>query len=508
MTDEKKAAFAAPVEIVEISKACNFSKATDESSLKAKWFGFNDYIDDYENRIKLHYDWQIFSTDFNAVLYRILAELGFDYYSLNDAIYCAKPIQLDSGLIACYPTILDMWKGKTVQMKPGKWFKFFCPILTDKQVESCVAELKAINMVPEFDLIVSQEESAFLEAYITDYLPKRSPRLNNGGNYYLKRLDSSCMQGKWDSSNHPASVYASGDFWIAYTKEKVTGKIGSRVIYTKESSSNIYSVDDKASEILVNHLKENNIHYRSKFEGKRIKRIPYPRVEYGIYTPYIDGYCWLSKLDESFMVIESNNKDTGISCNETRGYTFEVRRRRCNCCDEMSICNHTALDSYHEIVCVCDPCLEKYYIYSEVQENYIAREDSYPNPCNPDDVVTRCWLVRNYYTQCRDGFWRLQSECVDVQGYIYPMDSDEIEEFDGYWYLKNDPKLIKLKKGKGMQKLETWGFKWLMNNGESRYKSPYLEYTCETVEVLRDNFQLNEFGIAERLPELPGLELV
>lgn len=494
-----------PVHIVEKSKELDFSKASDFISLKRKYENFYFWFDYNDSYVSQKYagdekgEYRVFSDVYESIINYI----GW----LHDALYRMKPYQTKGGLVSCYPTILDVWKGRRVEMKPGRFFKFVYPIATDKEVESLVAELKAINMVPEFDLVVSQEESAFLDAYTTEYLPKRSPRLNNGQGYYLKRLDSSCMQGKWAADKHPAAVYASGDFWIAYTKEKKTGKIGSRVIYTAESASNIYSVDDHATEILVKHLQENDISKYIKFEGKRIKRIPYPGVEYGIYTPYIDGYCYLSKLDDSFMVIEPDNKNTGICCNETKGYTYEGVRKTCAGCGERAVCDHVVLDSYHDEVRVCDSCFDE-YVFSAQLGGFIDQDNAYPNPLNPEDYVTSRWLRRNDYVQCQDDTWRLESEVVYVYNNgIYPFDSDEIEEFEGEWYLKNDPELIKLKRGKGIQKIETWGFKWLMNYRESRIASPYLEYTCEIQEVLRDNFQLNENGIAERLPELPGLEV-
>lgn len=496
-----------PAHIVEKSKELDFSKAIDCLDLRKRSENFYFWFDNNYSHVNAKY--QEDEKNDNYLMYNIFdCQLGYISW-LNDVLYRMKPYQTKEGLISCYPTILDVWKGRRVEMKPGRFFKFVYPIATDKEVESLVAELKSVNMVPEFDLIVSQEESAFLDAYTTEYLPKRSPRLNNGQGYYIKRLDCSCMQGKWAANNHPVAVYASGDFWIAYTKEKKTGKIGSRVIYTEESASNIYSVDDYATEILVKHLQENDISKYIKFEGKRIKRIPYPGVEYGIYTPYIDGYCYLSKLDDSFMVIEPDNKNTGICCNETKGYTYEVVRKTCACCGERAVCDHIVLDSYHDEVRVCNSCFEE-YVFSVQLGHYINKNDCYPNPNDPNDYVTSRWFRRNNYTQCEDSTWHLESECVYVYDKgIYHIDSDEIEEFEGEYYLKDDPELIKLKRGKGMQKIETWGFKWKHDWKYSSHKStPYLEYSCQIEERLRDNYELDENGIAQRLPELPGLEMM
>jgi hypothetical protein len=407
------------------------------------------------------------------------------------------------GQIEGFTSILELWKGKPVRMNPGKFIRKLVPYLTDSELESIVADLKRAHSPLDLELIVSNTRESFVDAYQSDYIPKRSPAFS-GFRYTLKRLDASCMRGDFDRGGiHPAAAYAGPDLVIVYAKEKGTGKIGARVVAypDKKTCSYIYTVDDKATQMLCDYLSKDG-YIQSGLKGARVSKIEH---DDGWLMPYIDNHGYCDDIGEYFKLGYGD-----IDCQNCSG-VIQDRLNLCFCdyCEE-----HYEEDSVTIINgdCLCEYCLGNFFTYSDLMDEYIPNGDAESN--GDGEIATPDWFSYNGYILDFQCIWQLESECVEYNGELYHKSSHYVTCFEGVFYHEDSPELIAAKEAKeeesdAYEAIKTESYDWYLMTETNVYGNlqaiPTMGHTITEERVLRQNYQLNAQGEPERIADFLDL---
>jgi hypothetical protein len=469
-----------------LQKSKEFAWPDCESKLYLHSTHFADYV--LDNGLFKHKESNFRFRDIESLL-------GVDMTNrLSD---CLSPYY-ESGMIEGYLTILDLYKAKPVKMKAGKYMRKLLPFLTDSQVESVVAELKAKFQPKEYELIIGDTELDFHNVYMTPHTPKRSPYFKANG-YRLNRLDSSCMRAEYFDNweKHPASVYGHGDLAIAYAIEKTERTIGARVVLypAKLSCQAIYTCDDTAQALIDSYLSANGYKERG-IDGARVSKIPC-KAEGGFLMPYIDNGEYCEDLGDSFLLGSGR-----IRCTSTCGYIETVESFYCDDCGD-------DCESTTEIngACVCQYCRSENYTYSELMDEYIPNDNADSNGYG--EVATSDWFSSNGYVLDHEGIWQVESDCVEFEGEYYHESSYYVTSFDGKYYHVDSDELKQAQEEK--EKLDaayqvkvTHAFGWhtkQVSNGYRMESTPVMGQYQTKERTLRDNYQLDANGNPERLPE-------
>jgi hypothetical protein len=420
---------------------------------------------------------------------------GFTYGEMHYLFNRYTQAKWIDGQIEGFTSILELWKGRPVRMNPGKFIRKLLPYLSDSELESIVSDLKRSHSPLEFDLIVSNTQESFVEAYETYHCPKRSPAFI-GFPYKLKRLDSSCMRGDAGTSIHPAAAYAGPDLVIVYAKEKLSGKIGARVVAypDKKTCSFIYTVDDAATQLVCDYLMQEE-YKQTGLKGARVSKV---ECDDGWLMPYVDDHSFCDDIGEYFQLGWGD-----ICCQNVSGFIVNTEDQNyCDSCNEYTSDELTIVESGD---CVCSFCLEN-YVYSELMDEYIYAENSYRS--GNGDIATERYFDRNGYILDANGEYQIESECVEYEGEYYHESSPCVCSINGELYHEDSEELQAIleaekKAGAAYETVKTELFGWTLTQIEI-YKldmSPSFGLVVTEERVLRQNYQLDIYGNPERLPE-------
>jgi len=206
-----------------------------------------------------------------------------------------EPLKAEGAAISLIRTGSDRKRGRRTTMKPGKAFRLMFPTLSDKDVATITEAWIELNSPRDLTLHVAKSREAFAEAYGADRAPYRNPVTT----FTRKSIATSCMQhvfrtiheGSTCTTVSVGEAYASGDFAVAYLKDK-DGLIAGRVVYSDVEGETrhagpIYGACEQSLDMLQAHLDSLEVEYNVEaWAGLRFNLIGYDDDP---VVPYVDG---------------------------------------------------------------------------------------------------------------------------------------------------------------------------------------------------------------------------
>lgn len=255
--------------------------------------------------------------------------------------HCLHTSEVDPTQVAYYESVEKMLLRRETRTKPGRYLtKYFSGVLSAEQINQMAATHVAVNSPVKIKW--ANTEAEIIHA------------INHGPS-------ESCMtKGFHDEKNawyrghiHPAAVYATGDFTVAYiTDPRDESHITARCICNKSTkkAARIYGDQDKLSRALVVEGYEQRSYALS---GLRLRKIPDEKNSGRHIMSYVDkgtqsgggslniidaGEYWMTTTDAGFDTYEAYNHKGTIN------YV----------CDEEPVSNDDEDDNEHEYC--CDSC--------------------------------------------------------------------------------------------------------------------------------------------------------
>lgn len=276
-------------------------------------------------------------------VYRLITD--YKYLSNNqENLICRvhKPTvnEKEKDKIDFYRSGQDLARGRRTTIRAGRFFSMLFPDSQKQEIETMVRHWNESQCDPEYELRVGSSEESFVEAYTLPRAKDRDPYMKE----YSKTLSESCMHylaEDFEAGIHPCSIYASGDFEIAYAVDTL-GHIGGRVVIcTKTGKAGpVYVQDSFAQDLLYKYLEDSGYQYScndycwdgaefvvKKYDGNRIVA---PYLDCGAYG-YIDedgnGYFYGTEEEAQ----KSGKKWKKRACMSNTCGTSSLRGA-CACC--------------------------------------------------------------------------------------------------------------------------------------------------------------------------------
>jgi len=239
----------------------------------------------------------------------------------------------DPSKIAYTPSERHGIEDRQVRMKPGKYLnKYFSSILSNEEIANWAGRFAGEN------------ETNFLKfARTADEIER----------VYVDGPNS-CMSDKsFESSIHPARVYAAGDLAVAYIERG--GEITGRAVCWPEKKihSTIYGDDNRLKSAL-----ESAGYEKDSLCGAKLLLI---EEDHCIVCPYLDNGEQV-EISGNYLIIGD-----GISAQSTTGL---VGTNYCDCCEEY--CSDTTLVGNENW---CESCMDNAF-YCDCCDNWYPCEDS------------------------------------------------------------------------------------------------------------------------------------
>jgi hypothetical protein len=391
--------------IVDVLPAASFLKFHDGNN--KEWMGHSGF---QRQRITLDYEWRIETIQkYFYPLRELWREIEFAYRpdgkEIPDGIriflsnenlegLCIRPSVEDPSMWVYTPNAEYGLADRQVRMKPGKLLKKLLPNLDDTVVQQ-MATWYVQGVARAFELLFAKTREEIRDVY------------ENG--------PSSCMSGAdWDDI-HPAEAYASGEVWVAYTRDPLDERIVARSVYNVEHNQygRLYGNQEALQRLLEKHGATHNY---EALDGCKLLKLEDRRGR--LMLPYVDGFSGVVDRGSFFRL------DSGSDCDYTCSSDGYAHARNATCCDECG--EETDEDdlTWVEFVerSVCPHCLENNYVAAIVSARSRHRYDT-------------------EYVRSRDATWydcveeyvfdRGASEILDAMEFVY-------SEYHGDWYSTDD----------------------------------------------------------------------
>ena len=210
--------------------------------------------------------------------------------------------------MAIYTSAEDLERGRRTVGKPGKLLRKIAPMATDADCAKFAEVFKDNFVTPLQGLVVKSgnKPEDFARVYTQKQAPKSDPRL--GAEF--KSLSASCMRYSFEHlSGHPASIYGSGDFEIAWVENSAGELLARVVIATRKgryAAAPIYTNSNAASDILAQYIKEKNAACEEPEKESWIN-CKLSKIDAGLggeswLGPYLDQYQSIKDCGEYFRI--------------------------------------------------------------------------------------------------------------------------------------------------------------------------------------------------------------
>lgn len=336
--------------------------------------------------------------------------------------------------ISLFRTGSDRKRDRRTTMKPGKAFRLMFPTISDKDVASITEAWIEMTSPRELTLHVAKSKEAFAEAYGGDRAPYRNPSTTNE----RKSIATSCMQhiarDIWVDGTfvHTSvgEVYASGDFAIAYLKDK-DGLIAGRVIYSDVAdepryAGPLYGACEQSLDMLQSHL--DSVEATYNVEGWNGLRFNLIGSDDDPLATYVDGDIG-GNPSRCGKYIELEKYGGHYSFDGTDGHV--TNGTHCEHC-ECSIHEDEAM--FTDWGPLCENCFDESYVMLEGGD-VIDREDAAEVRTigwNGACTSTMVHIDEAVYCEGLDQCWHIDDVTIDDDGFATPThllpDDDNMEE--------------------------------------------------------------------------------
>jgi len=437
-------------------------------------------------------------------------------YKLRDYILCSddnwtlvtkildlhRPNPTPCGnLIQFYESKVKAGKDVITTIKPAKYIGKIMPWASDSYKESFLLWFKDSFKPVEFTIFESREESAFIGAYAGKVYGDKSPVYSDKHGFTIKSLTGSCMRKSFIGlDKHPASVYASGDFSIVYAKENKTGDILARCVVGNNSAECIYTNDDLVTHAIESYLFERGIANESNWAGLSLKKEYIGNNEY--LMPYIDGYDSLDDEGNTFVIARGRGS---IGLGNTNGKVSydgqdEENMGYCESCEDSYDYDDltTVTNTNGNEVCICCSCRNADYSWSNIQQEYIPDEScvTFYESDNRWGNVTKEYAMDNgAYVESEDEYYAFDMT-IEYEGeYYLKTDSANVELVNGDYLHKQSDEYKEYKAAYETVTESKWEYiETIVPESSRGVMTPSLVYNTTSVEVLRDNYQIDSCG--------------
>ena len=364
-----------------------------------------------------HFDAKVKDNAAKATFPHIEAEPGYLPLEIKVHAKCDMygPVQVELRKLDCIPRIhmatgqikfMDKRRGQELQTTAGKFARRF---LTDSDG----------NNLSDQSI---QKFAELVKTYCDRYEVKFTSDANTIKDVYLNG-PRSCMSNsdvmhddKENNLRHPAEVYATPDFELAYAIDKLNdNKIVARCLVStiNKKRSVIYGLKS----VMINELVKRDIDAEptrlEPFKSHRVQKI---EVWYGgnYLMPYVDGHAYLTG-DGDYFVLKGDYSSYDYTCEHTSG---------------------TTSDEDGEYQTYCDHC-----------DNGVHEDDSWGVELYCGDYLSVCeYCHDNHFVEDADSstfHFANDVDCgdvVEVDGGYYHVDSDSVRysERDEKWILTDE----------------------------------------------------------------------
>lgn len=337
----------------------------------------------------------------------------------------------DGKLLSIYANADDLARGKRTIGKPAKLIRKFCEKPNADDLESFAVWFNDCALANDgLTVKTCTDAETFARIYKADIQTGTDARLGHD----RKSLSSSCMRYEFNHlPHHPAWIYGSGDFTLAWVENSV-GKVCARVVICTRTSTKtgltcfvrapIYTNSNAAADLLESWCDE-QFHQATDKDKKTWLNARLLRVEVndGFLAPYFDRDS--SVRDNGDFLVVSRHGDLELS--NTHG-TVNTYAETCNSCG----CGVDEYDSYyhenHDGVW-CAHCFSDEFAMCECCQEYEPHDQT--QDVDGDCVCDHCLEHSgNYVSTLADEWHHIDNVVFDVDGDAHGIDDDTWFESD------------------------------------------------------------------------------
>ena len=334
----------------------------------------------------------------------------------------------DGKLLSIYANADDLARGKRTIGKPAKLIRKFCEQPNADDLESFAVWFNDCALANDgLTVKTCTDAETFARIYKADIQTGTDARLG----YDRKSLSSSCMRYEFNHlPHHPAWIYGSGDFTLAWV-ENSAGKVCARVVICTRTSTKtgltcfvrapIYTNSNAAADMLEAWCDEQKTlasdQDKKTWANARLLRV---EVNDGFLAPYFDRDS--NVRDNGDFLVVSRHGDLELS--NTHG-TVNTYAETCNSCG----CGVDEYDSYyhenHDGVW-CAHCFSDEFAMCECCNEYEPHEQT--QDVDGDCVCDHCLENSGDYV-CT-----LANEWHHIDNVIFDSDGDAHGVDDDTWF--------------------------------------------------------------------------
>lgn len=385
-------------------------------------------------------EWSKLHNRIEQVIFYAAFKEGLPRGHVNTLVHYMDP-KFDGKLLSVYANADDLARDRRTVGKPAKLLRKFCDNPDAKELEKFAVWFNDCALANDgLTVKTCTKPETFARIYKADIQTGTDALLGHD----RKSLSSSCMRYEFNHlPQHPAWVYGSGDFTLAWI-ENAAGKVCARVVICTRTSSKtglqcfvrapIYTNSNAAADMLETWCEEQKT-LASDQEKRTWLNAKILRVEVGggFLAPYFDRDESVRDTGE-FLVV---SKHGDFELTTTHG-TINEHEYTCNCCG-YGICEdtgyaHENFDGYW-----CQDCF-----YDEFSTCVSCQEPEHHDQTRDVDgncVCDHCLEYSGDYVFTVDQEWHhVDNVIFDVDGDAHEINSDTWFEsdVDGEIYNVND----------------------------------------------------------------------
>lgn len=367
--------------------------------------------------------------DLEFKLVRLFAEHGtLDRTSAVKLISYIQP-EIDGKLLSLFTSAKDAERNKRTVGKPAKLIRKLDPTISENLLEIFSVWFKDCTLANDgLILKTCTEAETFANVYKMDQANKSDPNLGHD----RKSLAASCM--RYDFSHlphHPAYIYGTGDFTIAWI-ENSTGKLAARVVVCTRTNKDgqtcfvpapIYTNSNVAADMLdawIDQEKSKATDQEKRtWVNAKLLRI---ETDDGLLAPYFDRDS--SVKDTGDFLVVSRHGDIELSSTHGTVSDYEYHCEECGCgLNEYD--THWACDAIYCENCFCDN-----FTHCDDCQEYHPNDDCNLVEDTQEHVCDHCLTFSDNYYRLDHG------EVYSIDAIVFDVNSDAhlVEDEGKTWF--------------------------------------------------------------------------
>lgn len=322
-------------------------------------------------------------------------ETLLDLFSDVPSLLTSKLVQyldpiLDGKMLSVFVSASDGERNRRTIGKPAKILRKICSNIPEERLEKFTVWAKDMALANDgLVLKTCIEPETFAAVYKMDQAQRSDPRLGAE----RKSLAASCM--RYDFSHlphHPAFIYGSGDFTIAWI-ENSQGQLAARVVVCTRTNKDgltcfvdgpIYTNSDVAANMLDKWIDEQKAQ-ASDQDKKTWVNAKLLRIETcdGLLAPYLDRDSTVKDSGDYLVVSRYGDIELSGTQGTVNDYDYH-----CECCGD-------GLDEYNTYwandAIYCEQCHNERFTFcdncEEYEEDHLVRQVEGRHTCVCDHCV-------------------------------------------------------------------------------------------------------------------------